>query len=326
MGMIETLRRAWSALVRHQEWNIGIVEAPVSAFLDPDFVPEIHWLPDPAAGKFAADPSIFEHAGVPYILYEDFDIRQEIGSIAALRITEDLSAEACGPMLTLSTHLAYPFVFEWEGQAYCVPESAGENEIALYRLERIPGVLEKVRTLVPGIRGIDPTIFEFEGRWWLACTDQVTGSNDALKMFHAQTPLGPWTPHRHNPVKRDKSSTRPAGRPFEFEGALYRPAQDCSKTYGGRIALNRVLTLTPDTFEEETVRWIEPDISGDWPDGIHTLNGISDISVVDGKREHFIPAAAYAAIKRNLLGRNQARPAPGSLPEHAKPTGAEATS
>ena len=324
MSMKETLRRGWCALMRHQEWNIGIVNAPVSAFLDPDFVPRVHWLPGPTAGKFVADPCVFEHAGIPYILYEDFDISREIGSISACRITDEPNVEACGPMLSLQTHLAYPFVFEWQEQTYCVPESAGEDEIALYRLERIPGGLEKVCTLVPGIRGIDPTIFEFEERWWLACTDQATGSNDALKLFHAETPLGPWTSHRLDPVKHDIASARPAGRPFEVDGELYRPAQDCSKTYGGRIALNRITALSPDKFKEETVRWIEPDRSSDWPDGLHTLNGIGDISVIDGKREHFIPAAAYAAIKRNLFNRRRSQPAPGPQSEPAKPAGAGA--
>ena len=307
MNAAGTLRRGWNALTRHQEWNIGLVDAPVTAFLDPEFSPEIHWLPAPAPGKFVADPFVFMHSGVPYVLYEDFNIRRERGQIATCRVTEDLRTEACGPVLSLDTHLAYPFVFEWEDAIYCIPESAGEREIALYRLERIPGALTKIRTLVPDIAAVDPTLFEFEGRWWLACTDQVAGSNEALSLFHADSPLGPWRAHARNPVKRDTASTRPAGTPFLHEGILYRPAQDCSRTYGGRIAINRIDSLTPDSFAEQTVRWIEPDPTSVWKDGIHTLNGVGGLTVVDGKRERLIPSAVLAAVRRNIFRGRQKR-------------------
>src|SRR5213596_456309 len=57
-------------------------------------------------------------------------------------------------------------------------------------------------------------------------------------------PLGPWRPHPGNPVKVDVRSSRPAGGPFLFGGNLYRPAQDCSRTYGGGITINRVTHLS----------------------------------------------------------------------------------
>jgi hypothetical protein len=309
------LRRGWQAFTRHQEWNIGIVDAPITAFLEPGYVPDITWMPAPPHGRFVADPFVFTHAGTPYVLYEDFDIRREHGHIAALRITPEGRTEHCGPMLSLDTHLAYPFTFEAEDKVYCVPESAGEGEISLYAIDRIPGELTKIRTLIPGIRAIDPTVFQYEGLWWLACTDQNTGSNDTLLLFYADHFTGPWQAHKANPVKQDIASSRPAGRPFEHDGQIYRPTQDCSRTYGGRIAINRITELSPERFAEETVNAIEPDLTGPWTDGTHTLNSAGDITVIDGKRERFLGPAAWAALRRNLLKIFSGRT--GSRPKHS---------
>jgi len=71
---------------------------------------------------------------------------------------------------------------------------------------------------------------------------------------------------------------------------LYRPAQDCSRTYGGRVIINRVLTLTPLAFRETQVATVEPDRTGRYPAGLHTLSQVGDITLIDGKRVVFSPA------------------------------------
>ena len=89
---------------------------------------------------------------------------------------------------------------------------------------------------------------------------------------------------RPNPVKCDLRSSRPAGPLFAHEGALYRPAQDGSITYGGAVAVNRVVTLTPTEFAEETINVLRPEPSGPFPHGLHTLTGVGGVTLVDGKR------------------------------------------
>ena len=319
----DTVRRGWRALTRHQDWNIGIVDAPISAFVDPQFIPKIRWLPNPPAGCFAADPFVFDLNGTKHILYESYEFARERGILAALRLAPNGDVVDCGPVLSAATHLAYPYLFEWSGELYCVPESAVAGEIAIYRVERVPGDLKRVATLLAGVNAVDPSVFEHNGKWWLAFTDQATGPNEALYLYHADTPLGPWAPHALNPVKRDAGSSRPAGTPFMHQGSLYRPAQDCNSTYGGRIALNRVTELTPQRFSEETVRWIEPATDGPRPHGLHTISGSGSITVIDGKRERFVSAAAGAMLRRNLLktvAKRSQRPAqPHDRVEPARP-------
>ena len=85
-------------------------------------------------------------------------------------------------------------------------------------------------------------------------------------------------------MKIDIRSSRPAGTPFIHEDQLFRPAQDCSKTYGGRIVLNRIKTLTISQFEEESVCFVEPQRDSLYPDGVHTISSAGGVTIIDGKR------------------------------------------
>src|SRR5262249_60187968 len=69
----------------------------------------------------------------------------------------------------------------------------------------------------------------------------------------------------------------PAGRPFVIDRRLYRPAQDCSRTYGGAIHVMAVDELTPDASREHIALRLEPDPAWPYPDGLHTI-------VVEGRR------------------------------------------
>ena len=96
------------------------------------------------------------------------------------------------------------------------------------------------RVLLDGFPGCDATPVEHDGRWWLFCGNQDDRGTERLYLFMADALTGPWRPHPGNPVKADAGSARPGGLPFVHEGVLYRPAQDCSRTYGGALVLNRV--------------------------------------------------------------------------------------
>jgi len=86
-------------------------------------------------------------------------------------------------------------------------------------------------------------------------------------------------------VKVDPRSAGCAGTPFVAGGSLYRPAQDCSRSYGGAVTLNRVIRLTPHEFHEETVAVVAPNAR--YPAGVHTLSSLGSITLVDGKRRAF---------------------------------------
>jgi hypothetical protein len=130
------------------------------------------------------------------------------------------------------------------------------------------------------------------------CTRYDQGPFDRLYIWHAPDLLGPWEPHAANPVKVDLGSARPAGTPFAYRGDLYRPAQDCSRTYGGRVVINRILRLTPTDFQEELIAYVEPITDSPYVAGLHTLSSFGDLTLIDGKRFTFSRGECGRAARR----------------------------
>lgn len=148
-------------------------------------------------------------------------------------------------------------MFERDGEIWLIPESASAGGFDLYRASQFPDRWTHEARLVEG-RLHDPTLFEYGGLLWLAAGSEAFQSStwDALSLFYAPSLKGPWRAHAKNPVRIDARSARPAGAPWTSDGVLYRPAQDCSGGYGGKLAVQKVLDLTPETFRETTVGFI----------------------------------------------------------------------
>ena len=147
---------------------------------------------------------------------------------------------------------------------------------------------------------MDPTVLRHDGLWWLWGTSGDDEPDSKLFLWYAPDLWGPWRPHPGNPVKVDVRSSRPAGRPFLHEGSLYRPAQDCSRTYGGGITINRVTCLSPTEFREEAAVHVEP-WDRKYPSGIHTLVGDGALTVLDGKRVVIAPDLLGRRLTHKLL-------------------------
>lgn len=294
--IVKTLARS---LLRHDHWNVGYVDRPIAWFLDPARPPaQIAWLPPPTRDEFFADPFGTWRDGRLTILFERFDYRTNLGSISAI---EHPGAAAAVPVQIgphPAVHLSYPYLIDAGDRLLCIPETHQAAEIGLYEVGRFPDRWVKVADLVRGLPIVDATLFRHGELWWLAGSEATAkGSTCELHLWHADEIAGPWRPHAANPVKVDVRSARPAGTPFWQNGELYRPAQDCSRTYGGRVVINRVVTLTPTDFQETPAAVVEPDPAGPYPAGLHTLSAAGSGTLIDSKRLVF----STAEFRRVLL-------------------------
>jgi hypothetical protein len=283
-------------LFRHEKWNIGIVASPIAAFLNPEVKPRIHWLPQTRSKGFLADPfGIFKDDKLT-ILCEDFNYRTSKGIISSVE-----SAQTARPLIrsaiVLPVHMSYPYLIVFEGEIYCIPETADAREVALFKAVEFPNRWVRVALLISDFAGVDCTVFRHNGVWWLFCVNRDRGDH-ALYVWHAKDLIGPWKPHSSNPVKIDIRSGRPAGTPFIHNGYLIRPAQDSSRAYGGSIVLNRVTRLTTTEFREEPIARVEADPEGPFPDGLHTLSAVGDFTLIDGKRFAFSLTALWHSVAR----------------------------
>ena len=294
-------------------WNVGVVNAPQAAFLDPAFVPEVEWTAYSKPDKVVADPFLVPPStpgGPLRIVAEELDWYNECGTICELRrdsqsgkVTFDKT------IIDEGVHMSYPFIFQYNGDTFMVPEAASLKAIVLYRMDRRTGEFQMHSTLIDNVNASDSTLFEHDCRWWLIHTGNGKLCPWSLYVWHAATPFGPWEAHTASPVKTDVSSTRPAGNPFVKDGQLYRPAQDNRHWYGYGLTLNRIDELTTTAFRETVVRRIGADPKSPYPDGCHALAGYGNITLIDGKRHRWPLGLILRRIMRKRLGLGQPKPA-----------------
>lgn len=241
----------------------------------------------PPADRIWADPFLWQQDKAFFIFCEEWIYKRPHGHISVMQLSEDgKTISAPAPVLMENYHLSYPFLFEYDGTLYMMPEGGAGGNIDLYECEAFPTRWKKQRTLLRNIRYADATLHNYQGKWWLFVTIKkgVFALSRDLFIFSADTPLTDhWTPHPKNPVIRSISSARPAGPLFEFEGKLFRPSQDCLIRYGYGLKINEVLHLDAKHYEERLVTEVRPD----WGEGIratHHIDWRGGMLVMDTQR------------------------------------------
>ena len=234
----------------------------------------------PPKDRFWADPCATKAGDRYYLFIEEYVYESAKGHISVIELDRQGIVNGPTKVLERDYHLSYPFVFEWNNSYYMIPESASNGTIELYRSTKFPLEWEFEKVLMNNVRAKDATVVEVDGTWWMFVSIAENCIPDELSIFYAETPLGPWIPHRRNPVKSDVRGSRPAGRLFCWNSDLYRPAQDSSGRYGYAISINRVIQLDAENFSEEEVSKILPNWRKDLI-GTHTLSASDDLTVTD---------------------------------------------
>jgi hypothetical protein len=261
-------REQWALAYRHEQGS-PLMVGPFRKLLPP-------------MDRLWADPFPVRVGNTYYIFHEEMVFSSGKGSIVLTVVDDQGYVARPIPILETEYHLSYPLVFQWDGDFFMIPETGSHHQLELYRCVTFPSQWKLERVLLSGLTALDPTPAFLFGRWWLFASVPANGagSSDELHVFCADSPLGPWTPHRHNPIKSDVRSARPAGRILESHGQFYRPAQDCSKRYGYAISINRILKLDPETYEEVEVDKIFPNADAHVA-GVHTFNSTNGMTVID---------------------------------------------
>jgi hypothetical protein len=283
-----------------EEWaiGIGVGETPFDLVDPPAGNPVLRTdgggdIPDHGY----ADPFLFAGDDAWLMFYEiiqrdDDGAFGEHGVIGLARSDDGIVWESDGVVLEEPFHLSYPQVFEVDGSHFMVPESNQAGEVILYRATDFPSGWTREATILDGVFA-DPTIFEFEGRWWLFVTDSSERADDTLRLFHADALLGPWAEHPSSPVvDGDVSKARSAGGVIEHDGELFRFAQDNTDGYGKAVVAIRIDELTTSRYAE-TPRADNPVVeasgSGWNSSGMHHVSAVrmddgTYLAAVDGYR------------------------------------------
>jgi hypothetical protein len=238
----------------------------------------------PPAGRFWADPFVIARGDSRFVFFEDGSLSTWKGHLSVMEIHGDGTHAPPREIIIKPYHLSYPYVFDWKGDLYLVPESAENRTIELYRCRAFPYEWEYVRDLMGDILAYDATLLEHDGLWWMfANVKQHVGSSswDELCLFYADTPISAdWKQHPMNPIVSDVRCARPAGRIFVDEGRLIRPSQDSSYCYGYGLNFMEITSLTTESYAEREIEKVRPDW-GRSIYGIHTFSSDGAVTIID---------------------------------------------
>lgn len=223
----------------------------------------------------------------PALLVED--MAEDVGRGAIALLQRESTGWVATPVIDEPYHLSYPYLFEWEGETFMVPESEAGREISLYRMGDTAKEWCRMPALMTGVRAVDTSLLFHEGRIWMFTSflrePDFASHYRELHLFHALTfPTTQWTPHPDNPVVCDARHARMGGGFLRHDGNLFRIAQGARLgEYGTSIELRRIVRLDTDGYVEVPAGSIAPD----WApalDGAHHMAVRGDLMVIDACR------------------------------------------
>jgi hypothetical protein len=238
-------------------------------------------------GHLYADPFLFEHEGAHHLFCEEVPAGAGRGVISHTRLPLDGSAApAPAPVLELSHHISYPFVFQHDGAIFMIPETNASRSVELYRAVRFPHEWRHEATLIEDLSASDATLLREGELLWLfvGAAPPHASTLDELHLFWARELGGPWHPHPRNPVVADVRCARPAGALQRWGPRLIRPAQDCSRRYGWAVSLREIDLLSASDYSEHEIARLEPGDLGGGARATHTYATDGRFEAVDLRR------------------------------------------
>ena len=253
----------------------------------------------PNKDQWLADPFIIENQGHHYLFVEQYLCQKNRAGIGVYEIKDGIPVNN-ELIIDNPFHMSYPCVFQYKGVYYMIPESSSNQSLDVYKASSFPYKWEHVISLIEGRRVVDTTVFlkeddiyllsyEKAGKGWNLITYILEMDTMSLRIIaetHYRTNVG-----------------RPAGKLFQKDGALYRPAQNCSTKYGESLYIYKVTRLDHECYTEQLVDEIKArDILMDVRfQRIHTINSDSRYVVVDVFHEQFNLFRWWKIIKRQYF-------------------------
>ena len=234
-------------------WSIGIYagESPFQLSPHPGAINPIltrESVTDVPA-EFVADPFMICAGSIWYMFFEVLNQQRNKGEIGLATSANALAWEYQQIVLAEPFHLSYPYLFEWRGEYYMIPETLQAHAVSLYKADDFPRRWSLAGQLMKGSCA-DPSIFRFADKWWVfVCSTPYL--HDTLRLYFAADLMGPWTEHPASPlVRSDKSRARPGGRVLVADNKIIRFAQDCVPRYGTQLRAFEISELTTSRYVE----------------------------------------------------------------------------
>ncbi len=234
--------------------------------------------------SWSADPFIFEFKGITYIFAEIYDYRLRRGTLGYSILKGDRIGR-WKQIIIENYHLSYPFIFEYAGDVYIIPESNENNSLNVYRALNFPDEWEKVTVLIHNKKFVDTTFFEWENCICAFTTDvsEYDNQREYFITFNERKIAS-----IDEIMVSDTKTSRMGGNVLQIEDRMIKVCQDCRKTYGGGLIFKEI---EEDNLDGKEVRQIFPETlrfdKRVLIDGIHTYNANERYEIIDIKTRRF---------------------------------------
>lgn len=240
-----------------------------------------NWLSLNHPAIMEADPFLFVHGNRIYLFYEEMLFEKGLGVIK-MTSSSDLKIWSKPVIITSEPkcHFSYPFVFEDNGHIYMMPETGCDHNIRIYQAEN--GNLSNFKYYKTLLQRknydnikfdyADNCIFKY-GRKYYLFSSYFDGNTYYLELYTSDSLIGEYVLHPQSPVCVSPKYGRCGGSIFEYEGKIYRPAQDCDGAYGCQLHIFEITELTPEKFSETLlIENLLPQDSKLYQEGGHHFN------------------------------------------------------
>lgn len=294
-----------------ENWNIGFVQYSPEEFVNNKSLLEIKWLQHPYKDRWFADPFIYKVSASEIIVFvEEYPFETNIGRLVEL-VVDRKSFRLINRYLLLEqeSHLSYPSIVRKDNNVYVFPENVATGQFSAYLYDEKSHSLLFYKNIIKEPLA-DATIVQIaEGmeNLYLMTALKSPDVYKNLNLYFSKELFGDYSLYQQSPVSTSSEYSRPAGNWIKVKESWYRPAQDCSKRYGGGISIMRVLSFPTkqqnEEYKEELAFKLEPQ-KGRYGFGIHTINFCDGFCVVDGYGWLYPTLGPLYNKVRNIWNRN----------------------
>ncbi len=239
-------RKILYGLFFEKRWRVAVADARLGLRGD-NLIAQTDLSPLPICGdyNFHADP--FFSVDGSKIRLEALDNKTSLGDILEIDI-ENFSNQR---VLKTGNHFSYPFSFKYNDVEYLLPEVASHS--APYFCE--PNEREGNFHFLKGLQGkriVDATMIFWRDYYYLFFGED-SSAHTQLSLWYSSSPFDDFKPHPMNPIVIDPGSARMGGGILVTSGMMFRFGQNNAGEYGESLAVNEIVKLSVQDYEERQV-------------------------------------------------------------------------
>lgn len=264
------------------EIGFAVIE---DSFLTSSVFPKIHWLDTPfVKDSWFADPFLLSVSDDRIqVFVEEFFYKEEKGRLSLLDIERHGTRyvlKTVTPLLSLSTHLSFPYIICDNNDVFVCPENNQSGGVYLYKYDSINKKLINPELIISEPL-VDVQIVKHKDMYFAFGVLYIAGEMNETKDVRVYS--------SHNLQERfvyvktmhyTKPEGRGAGEIWEKDGYYVRPVQCCDGGYGKGLIFNK-LTFNGEINETEINRYYSNFFKRNGL-SLHTFNKLGPVCVVDG--------------------------------------------